>query len=84
MCLVGRVALGQWGDDIVRSEPLSGGAGVDEVWRVRINGHLAVGRLGQRSGRRLRDGLHAQANTGVSGQPYQGFSGTARRVARVK
>jgi hypothetical protein len=32
---------------------------------------------------RLRDGLHAQANTGVSGQPCLRFSDTARRVARV-
>ncbi len=38
-----------WGDDVVRIEPLTGGAGVNEVWSVRVNGHLAVGRLGQRS-----------------------------------
>src|ERR1700735_2343221 len=42
-------ALEQWGDDVVRLEPLTGGVGVNEVWSVRVNGHLAVGRLGQRS-----------------------------------
>ena len=46
---VGWEALGQWGDDVVRIEPLTGGVGVNEVWSVRVNGHLAVGRLGQRS-----------------------------------
>ena len=46
---VGWEALGQWGDDVVRVEPLTGGVGVNEVWSVRVNGHLAVGRLGQRS-----------------------------------
>ena len=46
---VGWEALEQWGDDVVRSEPLTGGVGVNEVWSVRVNGHLAVGRLGQRS-----------------------------------
>src|SRR6201995_1189792 len=49
MWRVGWEALEQWGDDVVRIEPLSGGAGVNEVWSVRVNGHLAVGRLGQRS-----------------------------------
>ncbi len=42
-------ALEQWGDDAVRSEPLAGGAGVNEVWSVRVHGRLAVGRLGHRS-----------------------------------
>jgi len=46
---VGWEALEQWGDDVVRIEPLTGGVGVNEVWSVRVNGHLAVGRLGQRS-----------------------------------
>ena len=46
---MGWEALGQWGDDVVRIEPLTGGVGVNEVWSVRVNGHLAVGRLGQRS-----------------------------------
>src|SRR6266699_5780036 len=42
-------ALEQWGDDVARLEPLTGGVGVNEVWSVRVNGHLAVGRLGARS-----------------------------------
>jgi Ser/Thr protein kinase RdoA (MazF antagonist) len=42
-------ALAQWGDDVARLEPLAGGVGVNEVWSVRINGQLAVGRLGKRS-----------------------------------
>ena len=46
---VGWEALEQWGDDVVRIEPLTGGVGVNEVWSVRVNGQLAVGRLGQRS-----------------------------------
>jgi Ser/Thr protein kinase RdoA (MazF antagonist) len=46
---VGWEALEQWGDDVVRSEPLTGGVGVNEVRRVRVNGHVAVGRLGRRS-----------------------------------
>jgi Ser/Thr protein kinase RdoA (MazF antagonist) len=45
---VGWEALGQWGDDVVRGEPLSGGAGVNETWSVRVGGQLAVGRLGRR------------------------------------
>jgi hypothetical protein len=46
---VGWEALEQWGGDVVRGERLTGGAGVNGVWSVRVNGHLAVGRLGQRS-----------------------------------
>jgi len=49
MSPVGWNALGQWGDDAVRVEPLTGGAGVNEVWTVRVGGHLAVARLGRRS-----------------------------------
>ena len=45
---MGWEALGRWGDDVVRGEPLSGGAGVNQVRTVRVNGHLAVARLGQR------------------------------------
>jgi Ser/Thr protein kinase RdoA (MazF antagonist) len=41
-------ALAQWGDDAVRIEPLTGGVGVNQVWSVRVNGQLAVGRLGKR------------------------------------
>ena len=46
---MGWEALRQWGDDVVRVEPLTGGVGVNQVWSVRVNGQLAVGRLGQRS-----------------------------------
>jgi hypothetical protein len=45
---VGWEALAQWGDDVARIEPLAGGV-ANEVWSVRVNGHLAVGRLGARS-----------------------------------
>ena len=46
---VGWEALERWGDDVVRIEPLTGGVGVNEVWSVRVDGRLAVGRLGRRS-----------------------------------
>src|ERR1700744_2849934 len=46
---VGWEALGQWGDDVVRGEPLTGGAGVNEGRGVRVSGRRAVARLGQRS-----------------------------------
>ena len=45
---VGWEALGQWGDDVVRVEPLAGGV-ANDVWSVRVHGRLAVGRLGARS-----------------------------------
>lgn len=45
---VGWEALAQWGDDAVRIERLTGGV-ANDVWSVRVNGHLAVGRLGARS-----------------------------------
>ena len=48
MWSVGWEALGQWGDDVARIEPLAGGV-ANDVWSVRVNGHLAVGRLGARS-----------------------------------
>ena len=41
-------ALGQWGEDVVRVERLSGGV-ANDVWSVRVNGRLAVCRLGTRS-----------------------------------
>ncbi|MEY2569809.1 MAG: hypothetical protein QOE63_159 [Acidimicrobiaceae bacterium] len=44
---VGWEALEQWGDDVARIEPLAGGV-ANEVWRVRVNGQAAVGRLGGR------------------------------------
>jgi Ser/Thr protein kinase RdoA (MazF antagonist) len=45
---VGWDALEQWGDDVARLEPLTGGV-ANDVWTVRVNGQLAVGRLGTRS-----------------------------------
>jgi Ser/Thr protein kinase RdoA (MazF antagonist) len=44
---VGWEALGLWGADAVRVEPLSGGTSND-VWSVRVHGRLAVARLGRR------------------------------------
>ena len=41
-------ALEHWGEDAARIEPLSGGV-ANDVWSVRVNGQLAVGRLGSRS-----------------------------------
>ena len=41
-------ALRQWGLDAIRLEPLTGGV-ANQVWTVRVNGRLAVGRLGSRS-----------------------------------
>jgi Ser/Thr protein kinase RdoA (MazF antagonist) len=41
-------ALAQWGEDATRVERLAGGV-ANDVWSVRINGRLAVGRLGMRS-----------------------------------
>ena len=45
---MGWEALEQWGDDVVRLEPLAGGV-ANNVWSVRVGGNLAVGRLGTRS-----------------------------------
>ncbi|BCJ76949.1 hypothetical protein CS0771_64930 [Catellatospora sp. IY07-71] len=50
---VGWEAIGQWGDDAARIERLTGGA-ANDVWSVRIDGRLAVGRLGTRSDADLR------------------------------
>src|SRR5215207_6687872 len=53
-CVKGRMwpmgweALEQWGDDVALIEPLAGGV-ANDVWSVRVNGQLAVGRLGVRS-----------------------------------
>lgn len=41
-------ALEQWGDRVSRVEPLTGGV-ANDVWRVRLDGEVAVGRLGRRS-----------------------------------
>jgi Ser/Thr protein kinase RdoA (MazF antagonist) len=48
MRLMGWEALGQWGDDVARIEPLAGGV-ANDVWSVRVDGRLAVARLGARS-----------------------------------
>lgn len=45
---VGWDALEQWGEGAASVEPLAGGV-ANEVWSVRVNGDLAVGRLGARS-----------------------------------
>ncbi len=49
MRTMGWETLEQWGDDVARIEPLTGGVGVNEVWSVHVDGKLAVGRLGRRS-----------------------------------
>jgi Ser/Thr protein kinase RdoA (MazF antagonist) len=41
-------ALRLWGEDAVKIEPLTGGV-ANDVWRVRVRGKTAVGRLGNRS-----------------------------------
>jgi len=48
MSPVGWEALEQWGDGVARIEPFAGGV-ANDVWSVRVNGDLAVGRLGARS-----------------------------------
>jgi Ser/Thr protein kinase RdoA (MazF antagonist) len=45
---MGWEALGHWGEDVTRVEPLAGGV-ANDVWSVRVDGHRAVGRLGARS-----------------------------------
>ncbi|SCE77650.1 Phosphotransferase enzyme family protein [Micromonospora mirobrigensis] len=45
---VGWEALRHWGDDVTRVEPLTGGV-ANDVWSVRVDGRLAVARLGRRS-----------------------------------
>lgn len=45
---VGWEALARWGDDVARIERLAGGV-ANDVWSVRVNGRLAVARLGSRS-----------------------------------
>jgi len=41
-------ALKHWGDDVTRLERLTGGV-ANDVWSVRVDGQLAVARLGTRS-----------------------------------
>jgi hypothetical protein len=48
MSPVGWEALELWGDDVARIEPFAGGV-ANQVWSVRVNGQLAVVRLGARS-----------------------------------
>ena len=48
MRTMGWEALAQWGADGARIEPLTGGV-ANDVWRVRVGGQLAVGRLGTRT-----------------------------------
>jgi len=45
---MGWEALAQWSEDAVRIERLTGGV-ANDVWSARINGRLAVARLGTRS-----------------------------------
>ncbi|MHC2361740.1 phosphotransferase enzyme family protein [Rhizobium leguminosarum] len=45
---MGWEALGQWGEDAVRIERLTGGV-ANDVWSVRVHGQIAVGRLGRRT-----------------------------------
>ena len=45
---MGWETLELWGDDVARIAPLAGGV-ANDVWSVRVHGHLAVGRLGTRS-----------------------------------
>lgn len=45
---MGWEALALWGEDVARVEALSGGV-ANDVWSVRIDGRLAVARLGTRS-----------------------------------
>jgi Ser/Thr protein kinase RdoA (MazF antagonist) len=45
---MGWEALTQWGDAVARIEPLAGGV-ANDVWSVRVDGRLAVARLGTRS-----------------------------------
>ena len=45
---MGWEVLRQWGEDATRIEPLAGGV-ANDVWSVRVDGHVAVGRLGARS-----------------------------------
>src|SRR5215471_17165124 len=59
---VGWEALEQWGDEVARIAPLAGGV-ANDVWSVRVDGQLAVGRL-LRGGRATRDGGRLAARGG--------------------
>ncbi|MEM7343085.1 MAG: phosphotransferase [Chloroflexota bacterium] len=45
---MGWETLKQWGDAATQIEPLTGGV-ANDIWRVRVDGHLRVARLGTRS-----------------------------------
>ncbi|MGY5777161.1 phosphotransferase enzyme family protein [Rhizobium sp. LEGMi135b] len=45
---MGWEALRQWGEDVVRLDPLTGGV-ANDVWSIRIDGQIAVARLGSRT-----------------------------------
>lgn len=65
---MGWKALGQWGADATRVERLAGGI-ANQVWSVRVNGQLAVGRLGAHSDADLRweaDLLHHLDRAGLT------------------
>ena len=55
MAAFGWETLEQWGEDVVRIEPLAGGF-ANDVWSLRVHGQLAVGRLGSRSDADLTSG----------------------------
>ena len=48
MSPVGWEALDQWDDDVARIERFQTGV-ANDLWSVRVNGQLEVGRLGRRS-----------------------------------
>jgi Ser/Thr protein kinase RdoA (MazF antagonist) len=62
-------ALRHWGDDVVPGEPLTGGVGVNQVRSVRVNGHLAVGRLGRRGDADLAWETHLLRHLDRAGMP---------------
>src|SRR5678816_160026 len=45
---MGWETLERWGEDVARIEPLAGGV-ANDVWSLRVDGQVAVGRLGARS-----------------------------------
>ena len=70
---MGWEALEQWGDGVARIEPLAGGV-ANDVWSVRMEGHLAVARLGARSDADLaweaERAFDALAEGGEVGAPF--------------
>jgi aminoglycoside phosphotransferase (APT) family kinase protein len=91
MSPVGWEALGQWGEDVARIEPLAGGV-ANDMWSVRVHGHLAVGRLGARSDADLAwetelstDLLHAETGTKIDlgAMPPEGVARCRAAWARL-